>query len=153
MRATSLEWIVRECRFKPRTVEVLTLLWVQGLTRPAAARVLAVSTPTVQKLEARAKVRMQRLYDAAGPGERALWETMFGEDDESQPLDLTAHARALLRAMRGPRPHCPTSPEYDELGREIGRRPPLVSVDEAIAAILSAEQERGRKRGVQNVFG
>lgn len=146
MRQDSLKWIAAQCRFKPRTIEILGLIWIDGLSRPGTARLLGIKTSTVQKLEGRAKHKIQTVYDAAGPGEKALWESMLAEEDESQPLSWRGHVKALLRAMRGPAPSAPASPEYDVLGREIGCRPPIVSVDEAIAAIIASEQERGRTR-------
>lgn len=144
MRSDTFLWIMQRCRFKPRTVEILDLIWNEGLSRPGVGRLLGIRTSTVQKLEGRAKHKMLQVFRESDPGEQALWQAMLErEEDESLPLDRRGHVTALLQAMHGPRKYRPEAPEYDERGRPIARRDPLVTVDEAIYAIMKAEQERG----------
>lgn len=146
MRAESLQWCVTQCRFKPRTAQVLALLWCDGLSRVGAGIWLGVKTSTIQKLEARAKVKMEKVYQKSDQGGKLLWLAMFAEPDESLPLDRDGEIAAILYAMRGPIPSAPPSPEYDVLGREIGRRPPLVSVPEARLACGKSRMQRLQER-------
>jgi hypothetical protein len=62
-------------------------------------------------------------------------EVLLENAGEPSLISIREEARSILSSLRGHPNHAPETPVLDELGRALGRRDPIISVDEAVAML------------------
>lgn len=150
VRLTEEEWrwlIGRPLAAHPRKIEVMLLRYVHRCSVETIAAALDITVNNV-----RVVISASWTILTLWPWEEADREYVCelirrgeGQDaDPEGPLTDHQHARALLAAMRLPVPS-PATPVFDERGRQVGGRSPLVSVDELVEHIQAERAQRARE--------
>lgn len=107
---------------------ILRLLLVHDYSAAAAAAELECSESYVYRVQA-------EFWQAVALREQAFRKAVL-PTRPSRHFGLRKHAAALLQAMRGGLPSSPPTPTYDDNGRPVACRDPIVDVDRAVRCCL-----------------
>ena len=136
LMAEDFDWICTRAGIKVGTKmrEAFRLRVVEEMTVEATAAAMHVTPSTVDSHVSIAWRRVQ--------AQEVLWqdlahvletiEALLERADEPELLSVREEARQILATVRGHPNHAPETPVLDELGRPLGRRDPIISVDEAL---------------------
>lgn len=151
-----LQGLCREAGLTPRRLLVVDLVVGEGLGTRLAWEVLRLDEPTLSIRSVRATFwrALRQLHAHAwqrGEGEllRQLCceaaghhERMDGSIEARIITGDWEHAEHLLDAVRPPRPSCPPTPTYDDAGRRVGTRDPMVDRADAVRVIIAVRHQQ-----------
>lgn len=124
--------------------------WAEGRCYAEIACELNVEEVTVRSMLSRAKPRLRKVGIAAERQQlvelAAAVIADWQDDGDPEMLAIREYAVQLLAAARGPMPTSLAAPEYDENGRRVGGRSPIVNADDLIRVILAKLEQKARER-------
>jgi hypothetical protein len=130
-----LDWICEQLRIgeEERIREVMRLHWVENLGYVAIAAQLGISSgeavrQQVTRFKKRFRTHLENCPDRAW-GEQLAEAMERISGDSERPGTVAEDAAVIMADMRGPRRSSPATPTFDERGRQVGARAPVITKD------------------------
>lgn len=126
-----VQWACRMARVSRRQEEALLLIYVDGFSMHAAARAMELKAPgkvEEYRKEGVARLAAQEWTDSEMECWQRVVDAVLDDGDRTR-------AQVLLDCVRNSQDPTPRPATYDELGRRVASRDPLVDLDTAIGIV------------------